>query len=275
MDHSIRLGFIGAGTAAEFMLQGLARGGYPATHATVFDPDADRCGALRDMLGVSVADSNQTLLHAVDAVVLAVKPQMLEEVLEELETADMASPPLVISVAAGVRTSTLKKLLGEQWSVARVMPNTPAQLGAGISGVFVTPDASEQQRQVAYDFGMAAGDAVWIPEEALMDVVTAVSGSGPAYYFLLTEVLQRTAQELGLDPNTAARLASATALGAARMIDQTGQSPAILRERVTSPGGTTERALDILRHGGFESLFQEAVVGAAIRGRELAEDMED
>ncbi|MEM1091998.1 MAG: pyrroline-5-carboxylate reductase [Pseudomonadota bacterium] len=275
MDHSIRLGFIGAGTAAEFMLQGLARGGYPATHATVFDPDADRCGALRDMLGVSVADSNQTLLHAVDAVVLAVKPQMLEEVLEELDTADMASPPLVISVAAGVRTSTLKKLLGEQWSVARVMPNTPAQLGAGISGVFVTPDASEQQRQVAYDFGMAAGDAVWIPEEALMDVVTAVSGSGPAYYFLLTEVLQRTAQELGLDPNTAARLASATALGAARMIDQTGQSPAILRERVTSPGGTTERALDILRHGGFESLFQEAVVGAAIRGRELAEDMED
>lgn len=275
MDHSIRLGFIGAGTAAEFMLQGLARGGYPATRAAVFDPDADRCGALRDILGVSVADSNQTLLQAVDAVVLAVKPQMLEEVLEELETTDMASPPLVISVAAGVRTSTLKKLLGEQWSVARVMPNTPAQLGAGISGVFVTPDASEQQRQVAYDFGMAAGDAVWIPEEALMDVVTAVSGSGPAYYFLLTEVLQRTAQELGLDPNTAARLASATALGAARMIDQTGQSPAILRERVTSPGGTTERALDILRHGGFESLFQEAVVGAAIRGRELAEDMED
>ncbi len=275
MDHSIRLGFIGAGTAAEFMLQGLARGGYPANRAAVFDPDADRCGALRDILGVTVAESNQALLGAVDAVVLAVKPQMLEEVLEELETADMASPPLVISVAAGVRTGTLKRLLGEQWSVARVMPNTPAQLGAGISGVFVTPDASEQQRQVAFDFGMAAGDAVWIPEEALMDVVTAVSGSGPAYYFLLTEVLQRTAQELGLDPNTAARLASATALGAATMIDQTGQSPAILRERVTSPGGTTERALEILRNGGFESLFQEAVVGAAIRGRELAEDMED
>ncbi|MFK7955915.1 MAG: pyrroline-5-carboxylate reductase [Lysobacterales bacterium] len=275
MDHSIRLGFIGAGTAAEFMLQGLVKAGYPGANASVFDPDPDRCGALKDLLGVSIGESNQQLLGQCDALVLAVKPQVLEEVIENLDTAELANPPLVISVAAGVRTDTLRAWLGEQWSVARVMPNSPAQLGAGISGVFVTPDASEAQRQIAFDLGMASGDAVWIPEETLMDVVTAVSGSGPAYYFLLTELLQRTAQELGLDPNTASKLASQTALGAAQMITEAGLSPAILRERVTSPGGTTERALDILRNGGFESLFQEAVVGAAIRGRELAEDMED
>ncbi len=275
MDHSVKLGFIGAGTAAEFMLQGLVKAGYPATNATVFDPDPDRCGALRDLLGVSIADSNQQLVTSSDALVLAVKPQVLEEVIKSLDRAELANPPLMISVAAGVRSSTLQSWLGQQWSVARVMPNTPAQLGAGISGVFISPSASEQQRQIAFDFGMAAGDAVWIPEETLMDVVTAVSGSGPAYYFLLTEVLQRTAQELGLDPNTASRLASQTALGAAQMMSQTGLSPAVLRERVTSPGGTTERALEILRNGGFESLFQEAVVGAAIRGRELAEDVQD
>lgn len=275
MDHSVKLGFIGAGTAAEFMLQGLVAGGYPAANALVFDPAAERCAALKDLLGVSIADNNQQVISSTDAVVLAVKPQVMEDVLAALDTESQAQPPLVISVAAGVRTDTLRKWLGQQWPVARVMPNSPAQIGAGIAGVYAASDATEQHRQIAFDFGQASGNAVWIPEETLMDVVTAVSGSGPAYFFLLTEVLQRSAQELGLDPNTAARLASQTALGAARMLDQAGQSPAILRERVTSPGGTTERALDILRNGGFESLFQEAVVGAAIRGRELAEDLDD
>ena len=274
MDPSVTLGFIGGGNAAEFMLHGLSAAGYPASRALVADANPDRCAVLRDVLGIRIAQDNQQVLNECDVVVLAIKPQVLEEVLEELNVSGRATPPLIVSVAAGVRTGMIQQLLNPAWPVARVMPNTPATLGAGISGVFVTPNATESQRQIAFDFGRAAGEAVWIPDEALMDVVTAVSGSGPAYYFLLTEVLQRTAEELGLDPNTAARLAGQTALGAARMIQESELSPAALRERVTSPGGTTERALEILGVGGFESLFQEAVVGAAIRGRELADDLE-
>lgn len=271
------IGFIGGGAAAHFMLHGLRRRGQNLGSVTVSEPDEGRRQALAAELGVTVVDDNAAVARASDVLVLAVKPQVMAEVLEPLNL--HATPPaeraLVLSIAAGVSTALLQRWLGEGWPVVRVMPNTPAQIGAGIAGLFASPEVSDAQRDQAFAFADATGAAVWVASESLMDVVTAISGSGPAYFFLLTELLQNTGVQLGLDAETAATLARKTALGAARMLDETGQPAATLRKAVTSPGGTTERALEIMQNGGFDALFAEGVIGAALRGRELAVELEN
>lgn len=271
------IGFIGGGAAAHFMLHGLRKRGIDPGSVTVAEPDESRRAFLAGELGVKVTADNADAARGCDLLVLAVKPQVMIEVLEPLalEAEPASERALVISLAAGISTMLLQRWLGADWPVVRVMPNTPAQIGAGVAGLYASPQVSDRQREQAFAFAEATGAAVWVPNESLMDVVTAISGSGPAYFFLLTELLQNTGVQLGLDADTAAVLARKTALGAARMLDETGQAPEDLRKAVTSPGGTTERALEIMHNGGFDALFAEGVIGAALRGRELALELEN
>jgi pyrroline-5-carboxylate reductase len=177
---------------------------------------------------------------------------------------------LLLSIAAGITIASLERTLGQHLAVVRCMPNTPALIGHGITGMTAGRNCSAQQRALAGEIMAAAGEVVWLEDEALMDAVTAVSGTGPAYFFLLTEVLARTARDLGLPPATADRLAAITCFGAGAMVATSPGEAEELRRRVTSPGGTTEAAMAVLESGGFRELMARAVTAAETRSRELS-----
>ncbi|MDJ0654555.1 MAG: pyrroline-5-carboxylate reductase [Xanthomonadales bacterium] len=269
-----KIGFIGGGNAAHALATGLIRRGIPADHIMVSDTFPEKCAALKSELGLLTADNNQDVLRFADLLVLSVKPQSLRSAIQSLDISDIEHPPLVISVAAGIGSAQIRKWLGAEWPIVRVMPNTPAQVGAAVSGLYASTGVSETQRFQAEAFAGASGQVVWIEMEDLMDVVTAVSGSGPAYFYLMTELLEEAAVAHGLSPDQARKLTHQTALGAARMLTETTRSPAELRAEVTSKGGTTERALSILEQGRFHKNFKDAVSGAVLRGRELNSEME-
>jgi pyrroline-5-carboxylate reductase len=176
----------------------------------------------------------------------------------------------VVSIAAGITTAQIDRWLGGGQAVVRTMPNTPALLGAGATGLYANPAVAGDQRQAAETLMQATGITAWIPDETLMDAVTAVSGSGPAYVFLLAEAMQAAGEAQGLAPDTARRLVVQTLLGAARMLDESGDAAAVLRQRVTSPGGTTQAAVESFEAGGFRTLVDQAIAAATRRGRELA-----
>jgi pyrroline-5-carboxylate reductase len=178
----------------------------------------------------------------------------------------------VISIAAGIASADLDRWLGGGLAIVRAMPNTPALLGAGAAGLYAAPKATTDQRQTAQELMEAVGKAHWIDDESLMDAVTALSGSGPAYFFLLMECMEATALELGLPAEGARALTLQTALGAARMALESGEAPAILRKQVTSPNGTTAAALKVFEDGKFDALVKKALTAARDRGRQLARE---
>jgi pyrroline-5-carboxylate reductase len=200
-----------------------------------------------------------------------VKPQVLKSVAEEIGPAVQARQPLVVSIAAGIRSDDLQVWLGGNVAVVRAMPNTPALVGAGATGLYAGADVTPAQRDEAETVLRAAGVVVWVADESLMDVVTALSGSGPAYFLLVMEALEAAAIAQGLDADTARLLTLETAFGAAKMALEDGESPAVLRERVTSPGGTTEQAIKSLETNNIRAAFEQALVAATERSRELAE----
>ncbi|MES1943220.1 pyrroline-5-carboxylate reductase [Salinisphaera sp. PC39] len=261
--------FIGGGNMAASLIGGLRHAGHPADRIRVVEPDAGRRESLSADQGVTVAADADAALLAADVWVLAVKPQMMAEVATGLAPMLPERRPVVMSVAAGVPTRALAGWLGGDVPLVRCMPNTPALIGAGASGLFALPSVGETQRASAEAVAAAAGTVVWVAEESALDAVTATSGSGPAYFFRFMEAMQAGAEDLGLPPETARELVLHTALGAARMALESGDDPATLRAKVTSPGGTTERALAAFEDGNLQALVTTAMRAAADRSREL------
>lgn len=262
------LAFIGGGNMAGSLIGGLRAKGWPAQRLRVAEPDAARRAALHDAHGVTVAARAADVVHGADAVVLAVKPQQVAEALSGLA---LDAGCTLVSIAAGLRLDSLRQLAGAQVHLVRSMPNTPALVGQGISGLCAPAGTPDAARALAERILSAAGPCVWVADEAQMDAVTALSGSGPAYYFLLTEVLAASGARLGLDAATSAALARQTFIGAARMAEQRPEDMATLRAQVTSKGGTTEAACQLLIAGGVQSLYNTALAAAEQRGRELGD----
>lgn len=268
------IAFIGAGNMAGALIGGLIADGMPPQRIIATDPSSEKCADLSAATGIRTSSDNRGAAAAAGTVVLAVKPQVLGEVARELAPVVQRHRPLVISIAAGIRCAALQSWLGgEQVALVRTMPNTPAMVQCGASVLYATPAVSEPQRERAESLMRAVGITRWIEDEALMDVVTALSGSGPAYFFLVMEALEAAARDMGLGAETARLLTLQTALGAARMALESSESPQELRTRVTSPGGTTERALGVLRDGGLEALFRQALEAARARSVELSADL--
>jgi pyrroline-5-carboxylate reductase len=264
------LAFIGGGQMARALVGGLLAGGHPPGAIRVADPvPAQREALARDFPGIAVLGDNREAANGASTWVLAVKPQQMLEACMGLAELAARQRPLVISVAAGIRIAELAAWLGEGVAVVRSMPNRPALLRAGITVLVAGAAAGPAERQRAGALLSAAGACEWVEDEALMDAVTAVSGSGPAYLFLLVEMLDAAARAEGLPPATARRLAVETIHGAARMARELGEDPAVLREQVTSKGGTTAAALAVLEDAGIRATFARAVHAARMRSAEL------
>ncbi|HDS1677211.1 TPA: pyrroline-5-carboxylate reductase [Stenotrophomonas maltophilia] len=262
--------FIGGGNMARSLIAGLIRQGVPAAHIHVAEPVAALRQALAADFGVQVHDNAADAAAQGRTWLLAVKPQVLRDVCQSLQALAQAHRPLVVSIAAGITSAQLERWLGGHLPVVRAMPNTPALLGAGVTGLYATPSVDAQQHARAEQVLASAGRTVWIDSETLMDSVTAVSGSGPAYVFLLAEAMEAAGIAQGLPADAARALVVQTLLGASRMLDEAGESPAELRRRVTSPNGTTQAAIESFQAGGFEALVDKALRAAQVRGQELS-----
>ncbi len=264
---SSRIAFIGAGNMARSLIGGLISGGRDPAELVAADPD-ERQRERLEALGVSTTGDNAAAASGAGLLVLAVKPQAMHSVVGPLAPA-LGSDQVLISVAAGIPVAALVAWCGKPMPIVRCMPNTPALYGAGITGIFANEQVSSEQLAGARAILDAAGETVIVDSEADLDAVTALSGSGPAYFFYLLEALIESGTELGLDAAVARRLATQTAYGAAVMVRDSGTAPAELRRNVMSPGGTTERAIGVLDSGGAKALFKDAIHQAAVRSREL------
>ena len=264
---SKHIAFIGAGNMASSLINGLIASGRQPANISASDPAADQLDKLH-ALGVVTCATNDDAVRGAELVVLAVKPQVLQAVLADLT--ELGCNQLIVSIAAGVPISSLQSWTRPDQAIVRCMPNTPALLGAGITALFANEQATDDQRALAEAVLAAAGKTLWVQAEALLDAVTAVSGSGPAYFFYLMEAMIEAGVALGLDERTAKTLTIETAYGAALMAREGTAPPARLRANVTSPGGTTERALSILEAADSRGIINAALAGAAERSRELA-----
>lgn len=265
-----QISFIGAGNMATAIIKGLLAQGQSPSDITATSIDADALKQLSDETGIQVTTDNREAIAGRDLVVMAVKPQVMKTVCEGVADLVQAHQPVVMSVAAGLTLESLDHWLGGQTALVRCMPNTPALVGAGAAGLYANAQVNDQGRQHAEAVMAAVGLAVWVDREDLLDAVTAVSGSGPAYFFLFVEALEQAGIQQGLAPQVARQLAMQTALGAGRMLTENDLEPAELRRRVTSPGGTTEQAINTFIEGGLGDLVQKAADAAAQRARELA-----
>ena len=267
------LAFIGGGNMARSLIGGLIADGWAPGRIQVADPDAARTTQLAERFPLITTRDNSEAIAGADAVILAVKPQILHEVATQIAPAIREQQPVVISVAAGIRETSLRDWLGDQTAIVRCMPNTPALVQSGATALYANAWVSEDQRSLAETVMRAVGLALWVEDESQMDAVTALSGSGPAYFFLFMEALQAAATELGLAADTARLLTLQTAFGAAKMALESREDAATLRQRVTSPGGTTERAIEVFRQEGLETVALRALQAAAERSRELADEL--
>ncbi|MGX9719320.1 pyrroline-5-carboxylate reductase [Stenotrophomonas acidaminiphila] len=261
--------FIGGGNMARSLIVGVTRAGVPAASIEVVEPQVALRQTLQQEHGVRTASAIASAALDGQVVVLAVKPQVMAAVCAELAPR-LAAGTLVVSIAAGIPLAALRGWLGSGAVLVRAMPNTPALLGAGMTGLYAGAEVGSTGRQTAQAILAGAGQTRWIDEEALMDAVTAVSGSGPAYVFALAEAMEDAARAQGLPDEAARQMVVQTILGAARMLAEGGQSAGALRQAVTSPNGTTQAALETLAEGGFHELVGKAVAAATRRGRELA-----
>lgn len=262
--------FIGGGNMARALIGGMVRGGASPASVFVSEPYAPNREGLAAEFGVVTTEDNAAAASKAAVWVLATKPQVLRGVCEALAPLAQAQRPVVVSIAAGITSTQLDRWLGGGVAVVRTMPNTPALLGAGVTGLYATAATTDAQRALADALLKPASETVWIDDEALMDAVTAASGSGPAYVFLLAEAMQAAAEAEGLPSDAARTLVVETIAGAARMLRESGESATTLRQRVTSPNGTTQAALDAFAAGGFSPLVGRAVHAARIRGAELS-----
>jgi len=265
------IGFIGAGNMARSLAGGLLANGWDRSQILLADPDAGQRQTMKELLGLAAYADNGAVAGRADVLVLAIKPQFLKTVATQLAPMVQEKQPLVISIAAGIRATDLQRWLGGKQAIVRAMPNTAALIGSGATGMIANDRVDASGRDEAESILRSVGVAVWVKNEDQLDVVTALSGSGPAYFFLLMEALEQAAIEHGLGRETARLLTLETAFGAAKMALEGGEEPAQLRRRVTSPGGTTERAITVLEDAGIHAAIRRAVAAAVERSRELAD----
>jgi len=267
---SFRIAIIGAGNMGAALLGGLIADGFSTTDICVTDPDEKKLSALKTQYHINTEENNLAAIQQADVILFAVKPQVMGDVLKPLAKHIQTKNPLIISIAAGVRIHHIHHWLGDNIPIVRCMPNTPALIRAGASALFANAFVTDDQRNIAESILRAVGLTLWLPDEKLLDAVTALSGSGPAYFFLVMDALQKAGRALGLTEETARLLTLQTALGAAKMALEQDLPVDELKRRVTSPGGTTEAALHVLEHGKLTELFHSALLAAEKRSNELA-----
>ncbi|SFC66461.1 pyrroline-5-carboxylate reductase [Massilia yuzhufengensis] len=268
----MKIAFIGGGNMATALIAGLAGQLTGAGSLHVVDPNAEALERLAGQYGVSTAASIDVQVAGADVVVLAVKPQQMREVATVLKP-QLGGQPLVLSIAAGIRIADLARWLGGYTRIVRAMPNTPALIAMGITGLVASAEVDPIQREAADQVMRAVGQTVWLDDESLIDPVTAVSGSGPAYVFYFLEAMQQAATEMGLDAEQGRKLSLATFTGAAQLAAQSGDPVDVLRQRVTSKGGTTHAAITSMEAAGVKEAIIEAMKAASARGRELGEEL--
>lgn len=272
---ALRISFIGGGNMALAMSEGLSRDANAAFEITIAEPAAEQQQRLAKRLpGARIVTGNNAAVAGADIVILAVKPQILKAVCADLSDSVPPEAPLFISVAAGPRIADITAWLGGRACVVRAIPNQPALLGAGMTVLFSVA-ATREQRAIATTILGAVGETLWVDSEDMIDAATAVSGSGPAYFYLLMEMMIEAGIDFGFSERDARRLVTVTAQGAAETAVHEADSIARLRENVTSPGGTTEAALDALASGDIRGIFQSALLAARDKGRILADDAGD
>lgn len=272
--NNTKLAFVGAGNMAGALIGGLIKQGFTAGNISAADPYQPSLDHLASNFAMRISTSNTEAVGAADVVVLAVKPQVLQAAATEISSLVRQQQTLVISIAAGIPLASLQKWLGDNVAIVRCMPNMPALVQCGATGLFANAHVSDAQRQTTEQILNAVGVSVWVRNEAELDAVTALSGSGPAYFFLVMEAMQESAAAMGLNPALSRQLITQTALGAAQMAQQSDVDVVELRRRVTSPGGTTERAVAELEGGGLRELFKLALRAAEQRSAELAKQLD-
>jgi len=265
--------FIGGGNMGRCLIAGLITDGYSRQAIQVVDPDSETRERMKLEYQIRVYESPEQALNSAEIVVLAVKPQIMELAINGIKNQLDDPRPLIISIAAGIRTKSMMAWLGEETQIVRTMPNTPAMVGSGATALFATENVTTKQRTAAESVMRAVGIVQWLDDESMMDVVTAVSGSGPAYFFRMMEAVEKAAVKMGLSEEQARLLTIQTAFGTSKMALESPQAPATLRAQVTSPGGTTERALNVLEQKNLDAIFEEALNAAKIRSTELSNEL--
>ena len=268
-----KIGFIGGGNMASSLIKGLIASGHLAEHLWVSDTNEETLDSLASLLKVNCTVNNNELINEVDVVVLAVKPQILRGVAEQIAVSLKNKNVLVVSIAAGISQQSLSQWLGGKVAIVRCMPNTPALVQSGATALHANASVTSEQQDLAENILRSVGIALWVAHESELDAVTAISGSGPAYYFLLMEAMEKTALELGLDEHTARLLVQQTALGAAKIALEADESPEELRRKVTSPGGTTQAAIESFEENGFSLLVSKALHAARDRSIEMSKEL--
>ncbi|NOX44050.1 MAG: pyrroline-5-carboxylate reductase [Gammaproteobacteria bacterium] len=268
-----KIGFIGGGNMATSLLGGLIADGQFSNTIWVSDPDVDKLDKLTQRFQINTCIDNKALVEQVDTLVFCVKPQALKDVVFELRDMLKNSNPLVVSIVAGIRESDISRWLNYSAPIVRTMPNTPALVQSAATVLVANKQVSSEQRDQAESLMRAVGVTIWIEDEALMDAVTALSGSGPAYLFLVMEMLEKAGHKLGLPHDVARLLTIQTAFGATKMALESTEDLHTLRKYVTSPGGTTEQAINVFQQGNIQQIFDEALAAAHKRSVELAEQL--
>jgi len=273
-----KIGFIGGGNMASSIIGGLLNTKKNNIQLNnqdiwVFEPNKDKTQDLKNNFNIQIAADNRQLLVECNIVIIAVKPQVLQKVLKPLKETFKTQQPLIVSIAAGIRSNTIEQWLGGEYALVRVMPNTPALVGSGASGLYANSRVSDKQRQITEELLNSIGINHWVKKESDIDIVTALSGSGPAYFMLFIKSLIESAESAGLDPKTAKELAVATASGTAKLIANSNASLETLMDNVTSPGGTTEQALFSFKDQELPQVIHNAFEAARLRSEELADEL--
>lgn len=266
------IAFVGAGNMASSIIGGLVESGHPADKISAADPFPNSLERVRQVAPIAVYNDNAQAVEGADVVILAVKPQVMAEATQSIAPQVQAQGAVVISIAAGITVDSLQARLGEV-AIVRCMPNTPSLLGCGASGLFANAHTSDTQREYAERILSAVGTTCWVDTEDELDAITALSGSGPAYFFLFMEAMINAGKDLGLSEGVAAQLAMQTGLGAARMAMEDEADLTELRRRVTSPGGTTERAVASFQDSDLHDVVAKAMRAAYDRAQEMAREM--
>lgn len=274
MKNSTTIGFIGAGNMAYAIISGLINNDFSAENIKISDTNESLLSLRKKEFNLEVFTDNSELVRHCDVIVLAVKPQMLSSVCQLLKQA-LNSNTLIISIAAGVRVHDIDRWLGGDCAIVRTMPNTPALLNQGVTGMFANERVSDAQKELATSILNSVGQSLWVTDEIMLDAVTALSGSGPAYFFLMIESMSKAGVALGLDEKTAQSLSIQTALGASMMASVSDESPRDLRANVTSPNGTTQAAIESFQDQNFDMIVAHAMRAAFDRASQLAAELSD
>ena len=274
MENETDIGFIGAGNMAYALINGLLNNGYDSKNIKVSDPNDELLRKRETELNITTCANNSSLVEVCNIIVFAVKPQVLSEVCFELR--DSIKPNhLFISIVAGIRVNDINRWLGGNYPLVRTMPNTPALMQHGVTGLFQNELVNDEQKALVTTILSSVGDCFWVNEEKLIDAITAISGSGPAYFFLLMQSMTQAGMALGLDEKTAKELSIQTSFGASLMATKSGQDPRTLRANVTSPNGTTQAAIEFFQDQNFEGIVASATRAAFDRAREISTELGD